>query len=163
MKRLLLCLVLAFTSCTTVDQYNHTPDAEKAAFVKQQVLDYLADPVTQDNFKRILTVGGTYAMDQAVSGTEREEIANCMWTAAVAFRSLATGALVSGQQLDSTLHAFNPNVKSVNYVKFINEENLAWQLIYSKLKVLNDPSLTKQYLLILADVAETVGGLYKNT
>ena len=143
-----------------VDEYRAIPEDQRGEWIKAQIGEYVSDPATIERFKSAVVWSGTKLMTYAASPEDRKEISNLMWGASVAFNSLATGENITPEKMAATLKAFG-NTNSETYAQFSAEVNLAWSYVYAKLKFLNQPSLTKNYLVALSEAAQTVASLYK--
>lgn len=85
-----------------------------------------------------------------------------MWTVSTAFYSLATGNVVTKEQLDATIASFTKGNKAPGFTKFIAQASVLWASIFPKLKLTNEVQLGLDYLNIFASAAQEVAATYKD-
>lgn len=161
MKKILLSIILAvqFTGCASYQAYKALPPEERAAFVKAEAVTWLKN--NKSNVKTAIINVGLLALKNGTSDADRTIIANQMWSAAVAFRSLATGTIVSGDDIATTLKQFGRKSGSQTYDNYISDVSLLWSGIFSHLQMSENSQLAIDYLLIFAEAAEEVAAQNK--
>lgn len=123
---------------------------EKADAATADLEDWMKDPNNQANTQKGLALAGKLALQYAVNDTNRGEIKDQMKAFSTLFTILASGQDLTADQIDAAVKGFDSKIDSADVSQFTDEINYAWGLAYSKLKVINDPSLTKTWLLLLA-------------
>lgn len=127
---------------------------DKNAAIIADAREWLSSPAHQKMIHDLLPPIGKLAINHAVSDEDKQDIRNELFSVSNAFTSLATGQFVSPEEVNKTIESFNTEIDSSKYSDFTDEANLLWVLVYGNLKLVNDPSLTKTWLLILADAAQ---------
>lgn len=152
---IVLALIISLVSAcapTTPSTGSATPPVT----VVDQAAAWLSDSSNQKNVHDGLVITGKLLLSK-YGGDDRQTIANQMYTAANAFNSLASGDLITVEQVNATVKTFLEGEDPSKYSEFTDEANLVWQIIYSKLQIVKDPSLIKAWLVLLADAAQKVG------
>jgi hypothetical protein len=158
--------IFMMTACSTIapntsDLPSTATSAEKAAAIQKDIVLHLSDSGFQAGVKNALVIAGRQALQRATSDSDRTEIANQMWAASSAFNSLASGNAVTAEQVDATAKSFAAGLDVKKYGDFLNAANLAWSLVYPKLKQADSSDLWRTWLIILADAAGQVAQSYK--
>lgn len=147
---------LSFLGCSTTKDMAPMTSQEKESYAMDKASEWLSDEGNQNTVKQSLIVVGIQLLRNAASDQDRQTISNYMWASSVMFQSLATGQEITPENLQNNLNSFLQPSKSAQIAQYTAAINLAWQFVYTNLKVIKDPSLVKTWLLIFAAAGEEV-------
>lgn len=152
---LVMALGLVMAACST--HYNSLPqDASaqaKSIALAQDAKDWLANEDHQRTVHDALVITGRILIDKAVDEKDKQQVRNEMKTVSAGFLTIANGNFINAEQVNVAVQSFG-GTNPTKYSDYVYEANIAWQLIYSKLNLANDPTLIKKWLILLADAAQ---------
>lgn len=160
---LILCVFCLLSGCAALSNMREMTPEQRQAFLEKKAHDWLADPTNRKTVEDALVLAGAEVMQLCEQEYERKQIADLMWASSVAAHSLSSGEAITPEKLAETLSAFGvDDTSSVYVVQYTAAVNLAWQQIYRNLSIVKDPSLAKDWLLVLARAGQRVGNLYRS-
>lgn len=158
-KYILLISILTFTGCGTIEKYNSLPSSERYGFLKAEATSFLEG--NKGLIKQSLIFAGLEIMDRTTSQEERKSISDQMYATSVAFNSLATGKVITTDQIEATLKSFSPDSDSTGYNQYISEATAIWSGIFGKLEISDNQKLVIDYLILFSEAAQEVAATYK--
>lgn len=152
-------LVTLLTGCGTIEKYNALPPDQRSDFLKTEAVNFLKN--NRDTFKSAIVLAGMETLERAVNDEERKTISDQLWAVSSGFNTLASGKLVTADQIDGAIKSFSPGFQTPSWLKFTNQFQLVWQLVFPKLKLSDNQELVVSYLIMLSEAAQEVAGSYK--
>ena len=151
---LLVSLVLAgFSGCSTYNEYKQLPPDQRQAFLKDKAIEFLSDDSVQKSIENSIVLAGIETLQRATSDDERTEICKQMYATAVAFNSLATGKILTADEIKKTVQSFSPNA-GAGYATYIAQLSIIWDGIEAKLKIGQTPQLIIDYAVLFGRAAQ---------
>ena len=160
MKNKILFLALPLALCFFNFGCETTPGgSDEGESLVSKAANFIDDH--RDWLKKGLVAIGENLLSQQKDENDRKMIADQMWAVSTAFYSLSTGEAVTQDKFKSVISTFSGSNKIQGYSKYLEDISMVWSVVYPNLKVLNDPSKWKDYLILCAEAAQEVAQNYK--
>ena len=157
---------LFMNGCSTTSTQLAQDTAADVSKFDEAVYNWLKNPVNQKNTEDGLILGGVQLLNALTKGDEKIAYANELYVSATAWNSLSTGSVISPDQVNNTIGAFNGK-PSASMTQYNALANLSYRLVYNKLSSLPSDKYTdaaliaKQWAQVFANAARAVGAAYQ--